>query len=70
MLSGNFVYSHAIEITIALISYANMSSDFLCEALVQTAVTFRTSKYIQKCYEIKIIRTTVSRPTGVYLLKQ
>ena len=70
MLSGNFVYSHAIEITIMLISYANMSSDFLCEALVQTAVTFRTSKYIQKCYESKIIRTTVSRPTGVYLLKQ
>ena len=70
MLSGNFVYSHAIEITIGLISYANMSSDFLCEALVQTAVTIRTSKYIQKCYEIKIIRTTVSRPTGVYLLKQ
>ena len=28
MLFVNFVYGHAIEITMGLISYANMSSDF------------------------------------------
>ena len=44
MLFVNFVYGHAIEITMGLISYANMSSDFLGEVLTRTAVTFfRTS---------------------------
>ena len=62
MLSGNFVYG---QITIGQISYANMSSDFLCEAMLQSAVTFRTSKYVQRCHESKFIRTTVSRPRGV-----
>ena len=65
MLKANFVYGHANKITRGLISYANMPSDF------RTVMTFfRTSKYVQRCYESKIIRTTVSRPTGVYLLKQ
>ena len=40
MLSGNFVYGHAIEISIGMISYANISNDFLGEALLRTPVTF------------------------------
>ena len=40
LLSGNLVYGHAIEITIGLVSYANMSIDFLDEALIRAAVTF------------------------------
>ena len=73
MLFVNFVYGHAIEITMGLISYANMSSDFLGEVLTQTAVTFfRTSKYVQKCCESERIRATdgLSRPIMVYLLKK
>ena len=71
LLSGNLVYGHAIEITIGLISYANMSIDFLDEALIRAAVTFfRTAKYVQRCYESKIMRTTdrLSRPVVVYFL--
>lgn len=71
MLSGNYVYGYAIEITIGLISHANMSICFLGEAFIRAAVSFfRTSKYVQRCYESKIIRTTnrVSRPIVVYLL--
>ena len=50
MLTANFVYGHANKITIGLISYANMPSDF------RTVMTFfRTSKYVQRCYESKII---------------
>ena len=53
MLTANFVYGHANKITIGLISYANMPSDF------RTVMTFfRTSKYVQMCHESKIIRTT------------
>lgn len=73
MLFVNFVYGHAIEITMGLISYANMSSDFLGEVLTRTAVTFlRTSKYVQRCYEREFIRATdlLSRPKTVYLLKK
>ena len=33
MLSGNFLYGHAIEISIGLSSYANILSDFPGEAL-------------------------------------
>lgn len=67
MLTANFVYGHANKITIGLISYANMPSDF------RTVMTFfRTSKYVQRCYESKIIRTTdrLIQPIGVSLLKQ
>ena len=73
MLFVNFVYGHAIEITMGLISYANMSSDFLGEVLTRTAVTFfRTSKYVQRCYESELIRATdrLSRPITVYLLQK
>ena len=73
MLSGNFVYGHAIEISIGMISYANISSDFLSEALLRTPVTFfKTSKYVQRCFESEITRTTdrVSRPIGLYLFKK
>ena len=69
----NFVYGHAIEITMGLISYANMSSDFLGEVLTRTAVTFfRTSKYVQRYYESELIRATdrLSRPLTVYLLQK
>ena len=56
MHSSNFLYGHAIEISIGLSSYANILSDFPGETLIRTAVTFfRTSKYIQRCYESKII---------------
>ena len=67
MLTANFVYGHANKITIGLISYANMPSDF------RTVMTFfRTSKYVQRCYKSKIIRTTdrLIQPIGVSLLKQ
>ena len=67
MLTGNFVYGHANKITIGLISCANMSSDF------RTVMTFfRTSKYVQRCYESKIIRKTdrLIQPISVSLLKQ
>ena len=73
MLFVNFVYGHAIEITMGLISYANMSSDFLGEVLTRTAVTFfRTSKYVQRCHESELIRATdrLSRPITVYLLQK
>ena len=56
MLSSNFLYGHAIEISIGLSLNANILSDFPGETLIRTAVTFlRTSKYIQRCYESKII---------------
>ena len=67
MLTANFVYGHANKITIGLISYANMPSDF------RTVMTFfRTSKYVQRCYESERIRATdcLSRPIMVYLLKK
>ena len=73
MLFVNFVYGHAIEITMGLISYANMSSDFLGEVLTRTAVTFfRTSKYVQRYYESELIRATdrLSRPITVYLFQK
>ena len=73
MLFVNFVYGHAIEITMRLISYANMSSDFLGEVLTRTAVTFfRTSKYVQRYYESELIRATdrLSRPITVYLFQK
>ena len=67
MLTANFVYGHANKITIGLISYANMPSDFR-----KVMTFFRTSKYVQRCYESKIIRTTdrLIQPIGVSLLKQ
>ena len=73
MLSGNFVYGHAIEISIGMISYPNISNDFLGEALLRTTVTiFKTSKYVQRCFACKITRTTdrVSRSIGLYLFKK
>ena len=73
MLTSNFVYGHANKITTGLISYANMSSDFLGEAWIRTVMTFfRTSKYVQRCYESKIIRTTdrLIQPRGVSFSKQ
>ena len=73
MLSCNSVCSHAIEMRIRLISYATMSSDFFGKALIRTAVTsFRTLKYVKRCYESKIIRTTkrVSLPIVVHFLKK
>ena len=73
MLFVNFVYGHEIEITMGLISYANMSSDFRGQVLTRTAVTFfRTSKYVQRYYESELIRATdrLSRPIMVYLLQK
>ena len=67
MLTGNFVYGHANKITIGLISNGSVSSDF------QTVMAFfRTSKYLKRCYESKIIRTTdrLIQPISVSLLKQ
>ena len=40
MLFSNFLYGHAIEISIGLSSNANILSDFPGETLIRTAVTF------------------------------